>query len=364
MACPRFVMSPNGDSFHFQISRQDFAFRKGKTTLQNVAETTTDEAVLHRGVVFKKSQGQYDVEVDGGMVPCSISNRLRKQLLYPIADASSLHQRVVSVADINVVDPIAVGDVVHFVPSEDGAGMITEVLPRKNRLTRRAAGPKPLEQTIVANADQLLAVVAAARPAPSWELLDRYLAAAEEAEMPACVVITKIDLVDPAEFEDEMENYRGLGYRAVLTSATTGEGIDRLKAELRGKISVLAGKSGVGKTSLLNLIQPGLGLRVNETSKLTGKGKHATTHLEMFPLDVGGAIVDTPGMREFGLWNVDEMELAQLFPELRDLAGLCRFGLDCSHSHEPGCRVQVGVKEGAITERRYRSFLRIAASLK
>lgn len=332
--------------------------------MQNSVQTTTDAPMDHRGVVFKKSQGQYDVEVEGRMVPCSLSNRLRKQLLYPIADASSLHQRVVSVADIKVLDPIAIGDVVKFVSGEDGSGMITEVLPRKNRLTRRAAGSKPLEQIIVANADQLLAVVAAARPAPSWELLDRYLAAAEEAEMPACIVITKIDLVQPAEFREDLETFRSLGYRVILTSSTTGQGIDGLKAELKGKISVLAGKSGVGKTSLLNTIQPELGLRVNETSKLTNKGKHTTSHLEMFPLDGGGAIVDTPGMREFGLWNVDEMELAQLFPELRPLVGLCRFGLDCTHSHEPGCRIQEGVEEGAITERRYRSFLRIAASLK
>lgn len=321
----------------------------------------TDRAV--QGVVYRKSQGQYAVMVDGATMECSLSNRLRKDLIYPIADPSSIRRHVVEVADIKAVDPVAIGDQVGILPAGDGSGMIVEVAPRKNKLSRRAAGTRPLEQVIVANADQFVPVIAAARPHPSWELLDRYLAAAEEAEMASLIVITKLDLANREEIEAHAHAFRDLGYRVLLTSATAGEGIDELRQELAGRMSVVAGKSGVGKTSLLNAVQPGLGLRVAEVGRGTNKGRHTTTHLEMFGLDVGGSIVDTPGMREFGLWNTDAFGLANLLVEFRPLLGRCRFGLDCGHRHEPGCAIQAAVVEGHITERRYRSYLRMADSL-
>lgn len=252
------------------------------------------------GVVYKKQLGTYFVRSADGDVVCSISSRLRKELIYPIADRSSIgHHRVQKVDDIHMIDPVAIGDCVQYVVAEDGAGLITEVLPRRNKLARSAAGVKQLEQIIAANIDQLVTVFAAALPAPHWNLLDRYLVTAEEAEIPALIVMTKLDLVEPGTFDAVMDEYRALGYEVILTSTESGQGIDELRAALNGKTSVLIGKSGVGKTSLLNAVQPGLGLRVGEVSKALKKGKHTTTHVEMIGMDHGGFIVDTPGMREF-----------------------------------------------------------------
>jgi ribosome biogenesis GTPase len=313
-------------------------------------------------MVVRKSQGQYWVRSGERTIACSLSNRLRKQLIYPIADPGSLRHRVVAVADIREIDPVAIGDVVRYVDAGDGSGQIAEVLPRRNKLVRRAAGNKPLEQVIVANVDQVVAVFAAAHPAPTWELLDRYLAAAESRELPAVICITKLDLAGPGDLDDELANYERIGYPVILTSAVSGDGIDRLREQLRNRLSVVVGKSGVGKTSLLNAVQPGLGLNVNEVSEVTGKGKHTTTALQLFDLDVGGSIVDTPGMREFGLWNVAEGELAALFPELQPLLGRCRFGANCRHDREPGCAVREAVYEGKVSERRWLSYLRLRAT--
>lgn len=324
---------------------------------QHAARLSADALVT--GTVFKKLQGTYWVDVDGTRMPCSISSRLRKVLIYPVADVSSLHARVQEVADIRMVDPVAVGDVVNFHATGDGKGVIVEVHERNSALVRRAAGAKPLEQVIVANVDQVVCVVAAAQPAPSWELLDRYLAACEANELPAVVCVTKMDVADRAAIEAELDVYRGIGYVTLATSAADGEGIDELGEQLSGRTSVFTGKSGVGKTSLLNALQPGLGLRVNEVSGKTGKGKHTTTHLEMFGLDNGGRIADTPGMREFALWGVGEREVAELFREFRPYIGECRFGLGCSHSHEPGCAIKEAVADGELSERRHESYLRV-----
>jgi ribosome biogenesis GTPase len=226
-------------------------------------------------------------------------------------------------------------------------------------------GAHQFEQVIVANLDQVAPVFAAADPAPKWNLLDRYLVVAESLGLPALVCITKLDLVldaqgrlDP-ELEEVVADYRRIGYPVVLASAVTGAGLDELREALRGRLSVFLGKSGVGKTSLLNALQPGLGLRVREVSQVTGKGRHTTTHLEMFPLEIGGSIVDTPGVREFGLWEVDGAEMAHFFPEMRPFLGRCRFGMGCAHDDEPGCAVRRAVMEGQISPRRYQSYLRL-----
>lgn len=313
----------------------------------------------NQGTIMRKATGHYAVATAAGMVDCSLSNRLRKDLVYPIAAPWSITPHVVAVRDIRVVDPVAIGDVVRFADAGDGTGMITEVLPRRSRLVRRAAGKKALEQVIVANVDQVVAVVAAARPAPKWELLDRYLAAAESADLPAVVCITKLDLADREELMEETSEYERIGYPVLLTSSETGEGVEELRAALRGKVSVLAGASGVGKTSLLNALEPGLGLRIGEVSAATNKGKHTTSHLEMFALPFGGSVVDTPGMREFALWGEGGADLAELFPELRPLLGRCRFGVDCSHTHEPRCAIKDAVERGTVSARRYRSYLRM-----
>lgn len=314
-----------------------------------------------RGVVYKKSLGTYFVHTPDGSVTCSISNRLRKELIYPIADRSSIiHHRMQEVRDIRQIDPVAIGDCVRFLYADEGStGVITEVLPRRNKLARSAAGKKELEQVIAANIDQIVMVFAAARPEPKWNLLDRYLVTAEAAEIPALICLTKLDLIDDGAFEDELSEYQALGYRIIRTSIVDQRGIDDLRDSLRGKTSVLIGKSGVGKTSLLNAVQPGLGLRVGEVSQRLNKGKHTTTQLEMIGLDTGGGIIDTPGMREFEAWQLDDGDLALMFPEMRSLVGICRFGLDCTHTREPGCAIVQAVAQGRVSERRYHSYVRM-----
>ncbi len=318
---------------------------------------TADQVLV--GLVVRKSQGAYAVERGDRVIPCGISNQLRKQLIYPTADPGSRRHRVDAVVGIKAIDPVAIGDLVRYVEAGDGSGVIHEVLPRKNKLVRRAAGLKPLEQVIVANVDQVVVVVAAALPEPKWELLDRYLAATESRDLPALILLTKLDLVGRDLLHAAIADYQTIGYRVILTSAHTGEGIDELREALRDRMSVVVGQSGVGKSSILNAVEPGLGLRVNEVSAVTGKGKHTTSHLEMFKLAFGGAIVDTPGMREFGLWEVDDADLAENFVELRPYLGRCRFGLDCQHTHEPGCAVKAAVTAGDIGERRYESYRRM-----
>jgi ribosome biogenesis GTPase len=327
------------------------------------------------GVVYKKNMGSAVVHANGHVLACSLSNRLRKMLIYNESDGGSGHHSVRDVKTLNRGDPLAVGDHVRFVQAGDGTGLIIEVLPRTSQMTRRSAvpmpGARPFEQVIVANLDQVVPVFAAAQPSPKWGLLDRYLVSAEACSLPALVCITKLDLardrsgaLDPALLE-AVRLYRSIGYPVLLTSALTGEGLDDLRAALRGRTSALLGKSGVGKTSLLNALQQGLGLRVNPVSERTGKGRHTTTQPEMFPLEMGQedenqpaptAIVDTPGIREFGLWDAAGDDLALHFPEMRSLVGQCRFGLDCRHDEEPGCAIRKAVTSGQISPYRYRSL--------
>lgn len=324
----------------------------------------------YTGTVYKKTIGSYTVHSDQRILECGISSRLRKRLIYPTADPHSLPHRVRAVQEIEHTDPIAVGDQVRFIDAQDGSGLIIEVLPRLSRLTRRTAvpmpGAHPFEQVIVANVDQVVPVFAAASPSPKWSLLDRYLVSAESLNLPSLIVINKADLAQAGsgELEDEIQAavdlYRAIGYPLILTSTHTGLGLEELKQALVGKVSVLVGKSGVGKTSLLNAIQPDLGLRVNAVSQATGKGRHTTTHLEMFALEYGaGAIVDTPGVREFGPWDLSDDDLALFFPEMRALVGQCKFALDCTHNEEPGCAIRQAVMAGKIHPWRYRSLLRL-----
>lgn len=313
----------------------------------------------HTGMVVRKNRGQYLVQVDGKSIPCAISSRLRKTLIYPTAAPTSLHHRVQRVDDIEVIDPIAVGDQVAFIDAGDGTGVIHGVLPRKTQLSRRAAGDIPLEQVLVANIDQVVIVFAAAKPEPKWNLLDRYLVTAESAGVPAVICMTKLDLVNVEDLQEDLSLYRSLGYRILLTSSSQEMGIHEARQALENKISIFMGKSGVGKSSLLNAIQPGLGLKISAVGKgETGKGRHTTTHLEMFSLDAGGAVVDTPGMREFSLWNMDEAGLAGLFPEMRPYVGRCQFQSNCEHEHEPGCAIRKAVTAGKIHPRRYQSYLK------
>ncbi|NWG05889.1 MAG: ribosome small subunit-dependent GTPase A [Chloroflexi bacterium] len=319
------------------------------------------------GVVFRKTTGHYTVHANGRTVDCSLSSLIRKQLIYPIADPTSLRHRVMEVREIEHVDPVAIGDRVRYTDAGDGRGVIIEVLSRTSRLSRPAAAPgqHAFEQVIVANADLVIPVFAVADPTPKWGLLDRYLVSAESSRLPALIVITKMDMAWKNKgLESDLEAYRLAGYPIQKVCANTGEGIDELKETLQGRTSVLVGKSGVGKTSLLNAIQPGLGLRVKEVSKGgQGKGRHTTTHLEMFRLDFGGTIVDTPGIREFGLWEVSGEELAYLFPEMAGFVGRCKFGLSCRHDREPGCAIRQAVMAGEISPHRYKSYMNLRSEL-
>ena len=320
---------------------------------------TSNTNINDQGVVYKKMMGSYTVYSGERTIQCRLSARLRAGEPDSARQGKSFKQS-------SHTDPLAVGDVVRFSDSRDGAGQIVEVLPRRNRLARRSAVPMPgahaFEQVIAANVAQVVAVFAAANPAPHWNMLDRYLVSAEACELPALICITKLDLAGE-DLLEAIQPYRQAGYPVILTSALTGTGMAELKIALRGRLSVLVGKSGVGKTFLLNTLQPGLGLRVNAVNQVTGKGRHTTTSQEMFRLDMGGAVVDTPGEREFGLWDVGQDELALLFPEMRPLVGRCRFGLGCQHDEEPGCAIRKAVMAGTISPRRYQSYMRLRQEL-
>lgn len=319
------------------------------------------------GVVFRKTLGHYIVHANRRELDCTLSSVLHKNLIYSTADPASVRRRVQEVRAIEHVDPIAIGDHVRFVDAGAGRGMITEVLPRLSTFSRPAAttGQRVFEQVIAANADQVLPIFSAASPTPKWRLLDRYLVAAKAAGVPALIVITKLDLAwkDPG-INQALETYGAIGYSVHKVSSVTGEGIQELQSTLQGKMSVLVGKSGVGKTSLLNAIQPGLGLRVKAVGNgELGKGRHTTTHYEMFELDFGGTLLDTPGMREFGLWDVSADELALHFPEMADYVGQCKFGLSCKHDREPGCAIRKAVMAGVISPYRYQSYMHLREEL-
>jgi ribosome biogenesis GTPase len=325
------------------------------------------------GTIYKVIAGIYTVHKDGCLITCQLSSQMRQQVAAQLGRARSSRPGQRSQRANMPQGPLVVGDIVRLNQQADGTAFIQEVLPRRNHLSRRSAVPMPTahahEQVIAANVDQVVPVFASANPAPKWNLLDRYLALAESLDLPALIVITKLDLVhDPAgKVADELlasvEPYQRIGYPVLLTSAITGQGLDQLRLALQSGLSVLLGKSGVGKTALLNALQPGLGLRVNEVSHATGKGKHTTSHMEIFPLVSGGALVDTPGVREFGLWDLDDEELAYFYREMRPYIGHCRFRLDCAHIEEPGCAIRQAVTCGKISPHRYQSYLRLKDEL-
>ncbi|MDQ3004525.1 MAG: ribosome small subunit-dependent GTPase A [Chloroflexota bacterium] len=319
------------------------------------------------GVVFRKTRGHYTVHTNGRELDCELSSLIHKQLIYPTADPTSLPHKVQAVHEIEHVDPIAIGEHVRFLDVGQSRGIITEILPRLSKLSRPATvpGQRAFEQVIASNVDLILPVFAVADPLPKWGLLDRYLVSAESSDLPVVIVITKIDLAwKNKEFDSELEAYRRAGYRVQLVSANTGEGIQELKQILQGRMSVLVGKSGVGKTSLLNAIQPGLGLRVKAVSQCEqGKGRHTTTYLEMFSLEFGGSLVDTPGIREFGLWEIAGEDLAYLFPEMADYVGQCKFGLSCRHDREAGCAIRRAVMAGNVSPHRYKSYMNLRGEL-
>lgn len=264
---------------------------------------------------------------------------------------------------------VALGDLVRFerLPRPEGdAGnveaVITEVMERESVLARRAPGPRGVwaQDVIVANIDRLVPVLASHRPEPNWRLLDRFLAVAEIDGIESAIVLNKIDLGMDAETEVALSRYEAIGYTVLRVSAKTGAGIDALRDALRDRISAVVGPSGVGKSSLLNAVEPGLELREGAVSDAVDKGRHTTRVGELHELAFGGLVADTPGLREMGVWQVDPGLLEWAFVEFRPYLQQCRY-YDCTHDHEPRCAVRAAVEAGKISSERYDSYRRLLA---
>jgi ribosome biogenesis GTPase len=294
---------------------------------------------LVEGTVIRAHGGHYYVQTDDGLVAdCALRGRLKR------TRARS--------------DLVATGDRVRWRPTQPGCGVIEEVLPRKSALSRASGLEGTREEVIVANLDQVVVVFAVHKPPFDPFMLDRYLVACEAAGLPAVIVINKVDLLSSEDEREAMELYRRIGYRLLYTSALTGEGVEALRIALRGKVSALTGPSGVGKSCLLNALWPQLNLEVGEISAFHQRGKHTTVVAQLLAPEPGTYVADTPGLRQFHLWNVDPRRLASLFPEMAPYRGQCRFS-PCTHRHEPDCAVRRAVEEGEIAETRYESYCRL-----
>lgn len=294
--------------------------------------------MLQRGTVRKAAGGVYEVELDeGGVVAATLRGRLK------------MEQRT--------GDRVVAGDRVQVARHGDGSATIEAVEERRSELARRAPGKGARRaKVIVANVDRVVIVFAAAQPEPRLRMLDRFLVLAEANDLPATIVVNKVDLVGLEEARRRFAMYEAAGYPVLYTSTVDGTGIDALRECLCGETSVLTGPSGVGKSSLLNAIEPGLRLRTAEISRAVGKGRHTTVTAELIPLRCGGYVADTPGLRELGLWGIDREALDTYFPEFRPYLGQCRFGHGCSHIHEPDCAVREAVEAGEIPAERYESY--------
>jgi ribosome biogenesis GTPase len=254
-------------------------------------------------------------------------------------------------------DIVAVGDQVEITPLPGGEGIIEAIEPRQRMLSRLAPTPRgDYQQIIIANPDQAVFVFACAQPELHPGMLDRFLVVAEKQHLPVLIVANKVDLVGIAQAEQRFSHYDSLGYPLIYTSAKSELGIFELKKRLVGKLSVFIGPSGVGKSSLLNMIQPGLGLSVRSVSQATQKGRHTTVVRQLFPLTDGGYVADTPGLKAMALWDILPEELDGYFPELRELVDGCQFS-DCTHTHEPGCAVLAAIERGQVHPARYASYV-------
>ncbi len=258
--------------------------------------------------------------------------------------------------------PVVVGDHVTISVENPPYGAIESLLPRRNKISRPDISHPGKEQVIVANCDQLVVVSSVAQPKFKQRAIDRFLLSAERNEMDGVVVINKTDLATTGAHLRLAEIYQSIGYQAVLTSAVQGLGMDRLREIVRLKTSIFVGHSGVGKSSLLNTLQPGLAVATGEISDSTGRGIHTTTAVELHPLDFGGFIVDTPGQRVISMWEASVEELPSLFREFGPYLGNCKFR-QCMHIGEPGCKITEAIQQGKIAPERYDSYLRIRQSL-
>ncbi len=294
-----------------------------------------------QGTVIKSSGSVYGVRaMDGTVVDCRVKGNFRLK-------------------GIRSTNPVAVGDHVKFDVRSDGTAYIVEILERKNYIVRKASNLSKQSHILAANLDRCFLIVTINHPATATTFIDRFLAAAEAYRVPVTLVFNKTDLYNEAENE-ELEYltalYSSIGYQCLHTSATDRKGIEDLKNAMTGKVSLLAGNSGVGKSSLVNAIAPEIAARVGEISKTHDTGMHTTTYTEMFEFMSGSYIVDTPGVKGFGTFDMETEEISHYFVEFFELSKDCRYS-NCTHTHEPGCAVLEALEKGELAPSRYQSYL-------
>lgn len=305
----------------------------------------------HRGRVVESTGRWYEVSYnqkkDKSTINCRLPGRFRLE-------------------DHALTNPIAVGDFVHFSINDDGTGSIQEIEDRQNYLIRESTHHQKGNQILAANISCAYVVQSIRKPNLKPQFLDRFLVTCEAYQIPARIIINKMDLADEQDkkwISHLRSLYESLGYEVLKTSIKDEESLEQLKESLKDLTSVFVGASGVGKTSLLNHINPNINRKVGDISTFNEKGTHTTTFAKLLPLVEGGYMVDTPGIREFGLVNIDPWELSLYFPEMLDARQNCKFN-NCTHSHEPGCGVIEAFEEGKIDPNRYDSYLKILESLK
>lgn len=296
------------------------------------------------GIITKSTGSWYLVRLeDTRIVPCKLKGNLRMK-------------------GIKTTNPVAVGDHVEldYSPNER-IGVIKKILKRRNYIIRKSTKLSKISHIIAANIDQAFLIATLILPRTSTGFIDRFLVTAEAYHIPAGIIFNKIDLYDDAlarQHEELVRLYQGIGYLCFGTSAVTGQGLDELSSALKGNTTLLSGHSGVGKSALINVLEPGLNLKTAEVSAYHLKGVHTTTFAELFKLSLGGYIIDTPGIREFGLIDFSKEEVAERFPEMRAMMHECQFH-NCTHVHEPNCAVKRALQEGRIDPGRYRNYLSI-----
>jgi ribosome biogenesis GTPase len=293
-----------------------------------------------RGIVTKSTGSWHDVLAEGKRYECRMRGKLRLE-------------------EIKETNPVTVGDQVEF-EVEEGSHVITKILPRKNQLLRQSVKKTGHSNLLAANIDQAVLIATLQQPRTSLGFIDRFLVSAEAYRIPQLLVFNKLDLLGSdaiAQVEDLKKKYERVGASVIGASAISNEGIDEFKKNLIGKISLLTGHSGAGKSTLLNLLSPGLNQSTSEISHFSEKGTHTTTFAEMFALDEKTFVIDTPGIKEWGLVDMTQQEISDYFPEMRDLRLKCKFGSKCLHLQEPGCVVRPAVENGTIAQSRWESYV-------
>ncbi|MBQ2416969.1 MAG: ribosome small subunit-dependent GTPase A [Alistipes sp.] len=293
------------------------------------------------GLVIRATGSWYEVLNGEERINCRIRGKLRLK-------------------GVRSTNPVVVGDIVRCESDQNGEWVIYDIVPRRNYIIRRASNLSKESHIIAANIDRAMIVVTLIEPVTALEFVDRFLITCEAYKVPATILLAKIDLLAdaPEAVAQFHEIYNSAGYEVIDISATEGIGVDRVKAMLDGKVTLVSGNSGVGKSTLIGKIDPTLEIRTGEISESFHKGKHTTTFSTMYPIGNNGYIIDTPGIKGFGLIEIDDKELWHYFPEMIATAGECRF-YNCTHTHEPGCAVVEAVKDGKISYSRYESYLKI-----